>query len=84
MEAQIAEAGGPSPSASRASTTSRWVLMDYGDFVVHVFLDETRRYDDLERLWTDVTRWSGAGDASVAAGRSASRTDRIRSTGTAC
>ena len=30
-----------------------WVLMDYGDFVVHVFLDETRSYYDLDRLWAD-------------------------------
>lgn len=30
-----------------------WVLMDYGDFVVHVFLDDTRSYYDLDRLWAD-------------------------------
>ena len=30
--------------------------MDYGDFVVHVFLDEARAYYDLERLWSDVAR----------------------------
>ena len=30
--------------------------MDYGEFLVHVFLDETRAYYDLERLWSDVPR----------------------------
>jgi len=30
-----------------------WVLMDYVDFVVHVFQKETRNYYDIERLWAD-------------------------------
>jgi ribosome-associated protein len=30
-----------------------WILLDYGDFIVHVFRDETRRFYALERLWGD-------------------------------
>ena len=34
--------------------------MDYGDIIVHVFVDETRAFYDLDRLWADATRidWS--------------------------
>lgn len=34
----------------------RWVLMDFGDVVVHIFLDALREYYDLENLWTDAPR----------------------------
>lgn len=35
---------------------SRWVLIDYGDIVVHLFDDDTRGYYDLENLWGDAPR----------------------------
>lgn len=34
----------------------RWVLMDFGDVVIHVFLDALREYYDLENLWADAPR----------------------------
>jgi ribosome-associated protein len=33
-----------------------WVLLDYSDVIVHVFLDEARKYYDLEGLWMDAPR----------------------------
>jgi len=56
VEAQVKEVGGPSPIRVEGLTDAQWVLLDYGDFVVHVFLDEVRRYYDLERLWADAPR----------------------------
>jgi ribosome-associated protein len=35
---------------------AEWVLLDYGDFVVHVFDDKARRFYDLERLWREGRR----------------------------
>jgi ribosome-associated protein len=36
--------------------SAEWVLVDYGDFVVHVFDDRARRFYDLERLWRQARR----------------------------
>src|SRR5882672_6286838 len=56
IEQQITEAGGPKPLRIEGLDDLRWVLVDYGEFVVHVFLQETREYYELERLWSDVPR----------------------------
>jgi ribosome-associated protein len=36
---------------------AEWILIDYGDFVVHVFDDKARRFYDLERLWREARRF---------------------------
>jgi len=58
IEDKVKADGGPAPLRIEGLDDARWVLMDYGDFVVHVFLDEVRRFYDLERLWADAERWS--------------------------
>lgn len=54
VEERLRDAGGPKPLRVEGLDTNRWVLLDYGDFVVHVLLDTEREFYDLERLWRDV------------------------------
>jgi ribosome-associated protein len=56
VEQVVADAGGPRPLRIEGLDARQWVLMDYGDFVVHVFHEESRRFYNLERLWGDVPR----------------------------
>ena len=42
-----------SPRSVEGLDDATWVLMDYGDVIVHVFLAETRAFYDLDRLWAD-------------------------------
>lgn len=52
--------------------TAEWVLVDYGDFIVHVFEDKARRFYDLERLWRDAVRVAVPADITGAEGSSRS------------
>jgi ribosome-associated protein len=60
IERQVKEVSGRSPLAVEGLRDLHWVLLDYGDFLVHVFHEETRPYYDLEHLWGDAPRivWS--------------------------
>jgi len=44
---------------------AEWILIDYGDFIVHVFDEKARRFYDLERLWREAKRFDILPESSV-------------------
>lgn len=50
IEKQLKETG-ERPVSIEGYDQADWILMDYGDFLVHVFSENARQYYDLERLW---------------------------------
>jgi ribosome-associated protein len=62
IEKKLKEVG-VAPPRQEGRSDLTWVLLDYGDLVVHVFLEETRRFYDIERLYRDVPviDWRRAG-----------------------
>lgn len=46
---------GRGPLRSEGAGEQQWVLIDYGDVVVHVFSDEARNFYEIERLYRDLT-----------------------------
>ena len=44
---------GVAPNKIEGHRSNTWILMDYGTVIVHVFLNETRDFYQLERLWAD-------------------------------
>lgn len=47
---------GRRPIRIEGYNAAEWVLLDYGDFIVHIFGKESREFYDLERLWRDAPR----------------------------
>jgi ribosome-associated protein len=47
---------GKRPMHIEGYTSAEWILLDYGDFLVHIFSASARRFYDLERLWRDAKR----------------------------
>ncbi len=47
------KAEGVRPLHAEGVAESGWILLDYGDLLVHAFLEDTRAYYALERLWGD-------------------------------
>jgi ribosome-associated protein len=41
------------PLLVEGTLPGRWILLDFGDFIFHIFTEETRRFYGLERLWGD-------------------------------
>lgn len=41
------------PARVEGHDSKRWILMDYGDVIVHVFTPDAREYYDLEHMWAD-------------------------------
>jgi ribosome-associated protein len=66
IERELREQDDARPRAEEGRQEGSWVLLDYGDIVVHVFLEETREYYGLDRLWADAPRvdWVSATAAS--------------------
>jgi ribosome-associated protein len=56
VEEQVRAEHGRSPLRSEGVGEQQWVLVDFGDVVVHVFADEVRAYYEIERLYRDVPR----------------------------
>jgi ribosome-associated protein len=66
-------ARGEKPIGSEGQTEGRWVLLDFGDLIVHVFQSDVRSDYALERLWADASVISLAGQRERAPAGGAAR-----------
>ena len=71
VEKQLGEMG-TRPNSLEGYSQAEWVLLDYVDFVVHIFSERARRFYDLERLWKSARRLNPA-DLSLKATKPAAK-----------
>lgn len=50
---KLREDQGVKPLLVEGTTPGRWILIDFGDFIFHIFTEDCRRFYGLERLWGD-------------------------------
>ncbi|MBQ3634356.1 MAG: ribosome silencing factor [Bacteroidales bacterium] len=53
---KVHELTGRKPLHDEGRQNAQWILLDYGEAIVHVFLRDVREYYDLEGLWSDAVR----------------------------
>jgi ribosome-associated protein len=53
IETQLKQQLGEYPNSVEGYQNAEWVLLDYGDYLIHIFTEKARQYYDLERLWRD-------------------------------
>ncbi|HSY11529.1 MAG TPA: ribosome silencing factor [Verrucomicrobiae bacterium] len=70
---QKLSADGVEPKHIEGYNQAEWLLMDYVDFVVHIFSESARKFYDLERLWKTATRVDVADLLKPAAKKAAKR-----------
>jgi ribosome-associated protein len=68
VEKQMAEAG-QRPNSVEGYSQAEWVLLDYVDFVLHIFSERARKFYDLERLWKSARKLSPADLAKKSAAK---------------
>ena len=62
----ILSRSGSRPLSIEGKRSSQWVLMDFGDVIVHIFRQDVREHYALERLWADAKRIAVPGEPRVA------------------
>jgi len=62
----ILSRSGTRPLSIEGRRSSQWVLMDFGDVIVHIFRQDVREHYALERLWADAKRIAVSGEPPVA------------------
>ena len=56
VEEKLSKEDGIEPQRIEGYQTAAWILMDYGDVLVHLFQEDSRKFYSLERLWADAPR----------------------------
>jgi ribosome-associated protein len=73
VQEQLRKQLGVKPARVEGYNSAEWVLLDYGDFILHVFEEKSRRFYDLERLWRDAARVPLPPDSAAVAGEGSLR-----------